>query len=98
MMVGNIKEEVPEQEPEEQIETIPRKIAAIEVHKRLRTIMFLGFYAVGAAVIPSMFASANAWAGAAAAAIFAGMAAYISAKTIREMKIMEHRYNLNWKK
>lgn len=75
-------------------DTIPKKIAAIEVHKKLRTIMFLGFYSMAAAAIPVIFASITPWAGSGAAIVFCGLAAIVGAKAIREIKTLEYRYHL----
>lgn len=74
---------------------IPKKLAAIEAHKRLRIAFYTALMGIGGSVIPIFFYTAERWAGAACAAIFAGVLGMIAVRTIKEMKQLERGYNLN---
>lgn len=79
-------------------ETVSKKIAAIEAHKRSRSTFFICVMGIAATVITTIFVSISVWAGAAAACIFSGVFAMLAVKAIKDFKYLESAYGLGKKR
>lgn len=79
-------------------ELISKKIAAIESHKRSRSLFIVCILGIASTVITAIFVSISAWSGAATACIFSGVFAMLGVKAIKDYKYLENAYGLRKKK
>lgn len=93
--VEDDKEETAEDYGEE---LISRKLAAIEAHKRSRTLSIVCILGIAGIVITTVFFSMTPYAGAASACIFCGVLAMLGVRAIKDYKRLEAVYDLGRKK
>lgn len=87
-------EETIKVKPHENNDYVHKKLAAIELHKVQKKLFSACLVGIAGTVVPTIFASFNNWAGAAAAMIFAGVLAIVSTSALRQIKYLEQRYEL----
>lgn len=99
----NAEEEIEEieddkEESEYGEELISRKLAAIESHKRSRTLSIVCILGIAGIVVTTVFFSMTPYAGAASACIFSGVLAMLGVRAIKDYKRLESVYDLGKRK